>query len=62
MSNKKNILIIQPIHEEGIRLLESNPNYNYEVIENIKLEDIKNKIQNLYFNKWIGEQKFLKIM
>ena len=46
MSNKKNILIIQPIHEEGIRLLESNPNYNYEVIENIKLEDIKNKIQN----------------
>ena len=46
MSNKKNILIIQPIHEEGIKLLENNPNYNYEVIEYIKLEDIKNKIQN----------------
>ena len=46
MSNKKNILIIQPIHEEGIKLLESNPNYNYEIIEEIKLEDIKNKIQN----------------
>ena len=46
MSNKKNILIIQPIHEEGIGLLESNPNYNYEIIEEIKLEDIKNKIQN----------------
>ena len=46
MSNKKNILIIQPIHEEGIRLLESNPNYNYEIIEEIKLEDIKIKIQN----------------
>lgn len=46
MSNKKNILIIQPIHEVGIKLLENNPNYNYEVIENIKLEDIKNKIQN----------------
>jgi D-3-phosphoglycerate dehydrogenase len=46
VSNKKNILIIQPIHEEGIRLLESNPNYNYEIIEEIKLEDIKNKIQN----------------
>lgn len=46
MSNKKNILIIQPIHEEGIKLLENNPNYNYEVIEEIKLEDIKNKIQN----------------
>ena len=46
MSNKKNILIIQPIHEAGIKLLENNPNYNYEVIENIKLEDIKNKIQN----------------
>jgi D-3-phosphoglycerate dehydrogenase len=46
VSNKKNILIIQPIHEEGIKLLENNPNYNYEVIENIKLEDIKNKIQN----------------
>ena len=46
MSNKKNILIIQPIHEEGIKLLDNNPNYNYEVIEYIKLEDIKNKIQN----------------
>ena len=46
MSNKKNILIIQPIHEAGIKLLENNPNYNYEVIEYIKLEDIKNKIQN----------------
>jgi len=46
VSNKKNILIIQPIHEAGIKLLENNPNYNYEVIENIKLEDIKNKIQN----------------
>jgi len=46
VSNKKNILIIQPIHEEGIRLLESNPNYNYEIIEEIKLEDIKIKIQN----------------
>ena len=30
----------------GIKLLENNPNYNYEVIEYIKLEDIKNKIQN----------------
>lgn len=46
MSNKKNILIIQPIHEEGIKLLENNPNYNYEIIEEIKLEDIKIKIQN----------------
>jgi D-3-phosphoglycerate dehydrogenase len=46
VSNKKNILIIQPIHEAGIKLLESNPNYNYEIIEEIKLEDIKNKIQN----------------
>ena len=46
MSNKKNILIIKPIHEEGIRLLESNPNYKYEIIEEIKLDDIKNKIQN----------------
>lgn len=46
MSNKKNILIIQPIHEAGIKLLENNPNYNYEIIEEIKLEDIKNKIQN----------------
>lgn len=46
MSNKKNILIIQPIHEAGIKLLENNPNYNYEIIEEIKLDDIKNKIQN----------------
>lgn len=46
MSNKKNILIIQPIHEAGIKLLENNSNYNYEIIEEIKLDDIKNKIQN----------------
>ena len=30
----------------GIKLLENNPNYNYEIIEEIKLDDIKNKIQN----------------
>ena len=31
----KKILVIQPIHEAGIELLKSNPNYEFEVVENI---------------------------
>ena len=31
----KKILVIQPIHEAGIKLLESNPNYEFEIVENV---------------------------
>ena len=44
MSDKKKILIIQPIHKAGIDLLENHPNFEFEVIENIDSENIVSKI------------------
>ena len=44
--SKKKILIIQPIHEAGIKLLTDNSNYEYEIIENLEAQDIKSKISN----------------
>ena len=42
----KKILIIQPIHQEGIKLLKSNSEYEFEVVENIEINFLKNKIKN----------------
>ena len=42
----KKILVIQPIHEAGIKLLESNPNYEFEVVENVDAEFLKSKIKD----------------
>ena len=44
--SKKKILIIQPIHEAGIKLLMNNSNYEYEILENLEAQDIKSKISN----------------
>ena len=44
--SKKKILIIQPIHEAGIKLLMDNSNYEFEIIENLEAQDIKSKISN----------------
>ena len=44
--SKKKILIIQHIHEAGIKLLTDNSNYEYEIIENLDAQDIKSKISN----------------
>ena len=44
--SKKKILIIQPIHKAGIKLLMNNSNYDYEIIENLEAQDIKSKISN----------------
>tara|TARA_B100000287_G_scaffold55572_1_gene48792 strand:+ start:2196 stop:3161 length:966 start_codon:yes stop_codon:yes gene_type:complete len=46
VSNKKKILIIQNIHQAGIKLLEDNPNFEFELIENIDLKFLKEKISN----------------
>ena len=46
MSGKKKILIIQPIHPAGIKLLENNSNYDFEIIENIDNENLKSKIKD----------------
>ena len=44
MSSKKKILVIQKIHEAGIRLLKENSNYEFEIIENVNDEILKKKI------------------
>ena len=43
MPEKKKILIIQNIHQEGIKLLESNSSYEFEIFNEIN-EDLKKKI------------------
>jgi len=42
----KKILIIQHIHQEGIKLLQNNSEYEFEVVENIEINFLKNKIKN----------------
>ena len=46
MSSKKKILIIQPIHDAGIKLLEDNSNYEFEIVENTDNEFLKSKIKD----------------
>ena len=43
MPEKKKILIIQNIHQEGIKLLEDNSGYEFEIFDEIN-EDLKHKI------------------
>ena len=42
----KKILVIQPIHEEGINLLKENSDFEYEVVDNIDTEFLKSKIKD----------------
>ena len=42
----KKILVIQPIHEEGINLLKNNSNFEYEVVDNVNTEFLKSKIKD----------------
>ena len=42
----KKILVIQPIHEEGIKLLKDNSNFEYEVVDNVDTEFLKSKIKD----------------
>ena len=46
MSDKKKILVIQNIHEAGIQLLKENSNYEFEIIDDVKIEVLKKKILN----------------
>ena len=43
MSEKKKILVIQNIHQEGINLLKGNSSYEFEIFDEIN-EDLKQKI------------------
>ena len=42
----KKILIIQPIHQEGIKLLQNNSEYKFEIVENTDINFLKNKIKH----------------
>ena len=42
----KKILIIQPIHEEGMNLLKDNSDFEYEIVDNIDTEFLKSKIKD----------------
>ncbi len=42
MPEKKKILVIQNIHQEGIKLLEDNSSYEFEIFDEIN-EDLKKK-------------------
>ena len=42
----KKILVIQPIHEEGINLLKNNSNFEYEIVDNVDTEFLKSKIKD----------------
>ena len=46
MSSKKKILIIQPIHPSGIKLLEGNSDYEFEIVDNTDNEFLKSKIKD----------------
>ena len=46
MSDKKKILVIQNIHEAGIQLLKENSNYEFEIIDDVKIQLLKEKILN----------------
>ena len=43
MPEKKKILVIQNIHQEGINLLKGNSSYEFEIFDEIN-EDLKQKI------------------
>ena len=71
MSSKKKILVIQPVHELGMKLLINNPNFDYETTNDISESNLKAKIANVdgvsvrtaILNKdIINEAKNLKII
>ena len=44
------IAIIEEIHENGIKLLEDNPKYSYEIINDTSIENLKKKITRF---RWV---------
>ena len=46
MSDKKKILVIQSIHDQGINLLKNNPDYEFEITDNLDEENLKLKISD----------------
>ena len=46
MSNKKKILIIQKVHEKGMELINTPPNFDVEVPDDTSEENLKSKIKD----------------
>ena len=46
MPNKKKILIIESIHKSGIDLLENDSNFDFEIVDDLSKENLKNKIKD----------------
>tara|TARA_Y100001936_G_scaffold48150_1_gene46803 strand:- start:517 stop:1482 length:966 start_codon:yes stop_codon:yes gene_type:complete len=44
--NKKKILIIESIHKSGIDLLENDSNFDFEIVDDLSKENLKNKIKD----------------
>ena len=42
----KKVLIIEDIHQSGIKLLENNKNFSFEIVNNIEKNFLKNKIKD----------------
>ena len=44
MTKKIKVLVIQPIHQAGIDLLQKNPNYEFEIFEDTNSKELQSKI------------------
>ncbi len=44
MTKKIKVLVIQPIHQAGIDLLQKNPNYEFEIFEDANSKELQSKI------------------
>ena len=55
MSNKKKILVVQKIHEAGMKLIISNPKYEFEII------DVEEMVEKIDCWLWCNIDKDWKI-
>ncbi len=52
MSNKKKILVVQKIHDEGIKLIENNPDFEFDLID---VEEMVETIDPILFKKKVSD-------
>ncbi len=52
MTDKKKILVVQKIHEEGMKLIQNNPNFDFEIID---VEEMVEKIDLNIFKKKVSD-------
>jgi D-3-phosphoglycerate dehydrogenase len=52
VSNKKKILVVQKIHDEGIKLIENNPDFEFDLID---VEEMVETIDPILFKKKVSD-------